>query len=283
MMRSEPFDEPRLLEAARNGDEHAMGLLIERYQPRVLRFGLRMCRNVEDAQDVVQDTLLAAARGLKRFEGRASISTWLYTIARSYCIKKRRRSKFAPPREESLNDDDNDDVRRLAAPERSPEQAAMDREMEAALRVAIDGLEPMYREVLVLRDMEGLTAPEVAQVVGASVGAVKSRLHRARARIREALLPFLQADVEDASNSDCPDVIELFSKNLEGEISESLCHQLQSHVDRCPRCKRKCDSIQRVVLMCRTQREPIVPEQLRTAVSEAVRALQSNKPTGSFR
>lgn len=278
--------ESALLKAAQAGDRQALEHLIELYQPLVLRFGLRMCKNFDDAQDIVQETLLAAARSLNQFQGRSSLSTWLYTIARSYCIKKRRRSKFAPREEASLDDTHNAEATRLATPERSPEQMAIDRELEGALRRAIDQLEPMYREVLVLRDMEGLTAPEVAEVVGASVPAVKSRLHRARTAVREALVPFLEPEptpLRKNPAAECPDIVHLFSRNLEGEVSERLCHELQAHLDQCPRCQQKCDSITRVVQMCRTQPEPPVPDALKAAVREAVRALQPNRPTGSLR
>ena len=283
MRSNEAFDEAALLDAARSGDSAALDALIAHYQPRVLRFGLRMCNDTEDAQDVMQETLLAAARGIRQFRGTASLTTWLYTIARSFCIKKRRRSKFAPTHESSLNDDANREALRVAAPDRSPEQAALDGELEQALKKAIGGLEPMYREVLVLRDVEGLTAPEVAEVVGASVGAVKSRLHRARGAVKEALIPLLEPTPEARPQADCPDVVELFSRNLEGDISDSLCRDLQAHVDACPSCKQKCDAIGKVVQLCRTQPPPQVPEALRTAVSDAVRALQPNRPTGSFK
>ena len=277
-------DEARLLDAARAGDTDALETLLERYQPKVLRFGLRMCRDFADAEDVVQETLLAAARGLRTFRGGASLSTWLYTIARSYCIKKRRRSKFAPKYEASLDDEAKQEARRIPAPERSPEQSAMDNELQGALAEAIDSLEPMYKEVLLLRDMEGLTAPEVAQVVDASVSAVKSRLHRARGAVREALLPFLEAEIENTGPAgDCPDIVGLFSRNLEGEISESLCHQLQSHVNTCPRCRQKCDSITQVVNLCQAQPPPTVSASGRAALRAAVEACQSNNPTGSFK
>src|SRR5512143_3531332 len=89
-----------LLERARAGDHRALESLLERHQAQVYRFGMKMCRDPEDAKDVLQDTLLAMARGVKDFRGASSVSTWLYTIARSFCIKKRRRSKFAPDQEE---------------------------------------------------------------------------------------------------------------------------------------------------------------------------------------
>jgi RNA polymerase sigma-70 factor (ECF subfamily) len=149
-----------------------------------------MCRDDEDAADVLQETLLAAARTLPDFRGASSVSTCLYTIARSYCIKKRRTSKFAPAALESLDQqaDQGDDV---ADPDRSPEEAAAGRQLQAALDTAIGSLEPMYREVLVLRDVKGLPAADVAETLGISVDAVKSRLHRARMAVRERVAPVL--------------------------------------------------------------------------------------------
>ena len=89
-------DEAELVEAARAGSGAALEALLERHEARLYRFARRLCRHHEDAEDVLQESLLAAARGLRRFRGKSSLSTWLYTIARSFCIKKRRRSVFAP-------------------------------------------------------------------------------------------------------------------------------------------------------------------------------------------
>ena len=95
---------------------------------------------------------------------------------------------------------------------------------------AISALDPMYREVLVLRDVEGLSAPEVAEILGLSVEAVKSRLHRARVAVRQQIAPVLGA-VEPAAlapaEQACPDVVELFSRRLEGEISGDVCAELE--------------------------------------------------------
>src|SRR5512139_618530 len=183
-----------LLDQARTGDRRALEDLIGRHQRRVYRFGLKMCRDPEDAKDVLQETLLAAARTVKDFRGASSVSTWLYTIARSFCIKKRRRSKFAPEQEESLDArEPGTEARQVSDPSRGPEDELAGRQVEAALERAISDLDPMYREVLVLRDVEGLTAPEVAEVMGLTVEAVKSRLHRARVAVREAVAPLLGA------------------------------------------------------------------------------------------
>ena len=180
-----------LLERARHGDREALDALLASHQQQIYRFGLKMCRDPEDARDVLQDTLFAMARGVRDFRGASSISTWLYTIARRFCIKKRRRSKFAPAHERSLDSDVDTEAGRLADPAKRPDEVLADQEVETALGRAIGALEPMYREVLLLRDVEGLSAPEVAEVLGVSVQAVKSRLHRARLSVRAHVAPLL--------------------------------------------------------------------------------------------
>jgi RNA polymerase sigma-70 factor (ECF subfamily) len=180
----EPRDD-ELITAVRAGDEDALSALLARHAPSVYRFGVKLCRDEEDAKDVLQDTLLAAARGIRGFRGASSLSTWLYTVARSFCLKKRRTSKFAP--DEVVSFDDPKTITHAPAPGKSPEGAASDRELAVLLDRAMGSLDPASREVLVLRDVEGLTAPEVAQILGVSVDAVKSRLHRARADVRAGL------------------------------------------------------------------------------------------------
>src|SRR5512146_379372 len=181
-----------LIEAARAGDRRALEKLLERHQGAVYRFGMKMCGEPEDAKDVLQETLFAAVRTLPEFRGASSVSTWLYTIARSFCIKKRRTSKYAPEQVHSL-DADPDAVAAVRDHRRGPEEDLAGRQLRDALDAAIGALEPMYREVLVLRDVEGLSAPEVAEVLGISVEAVKSRLHRARVAVWEQLAPVLEA------------------------------------------------------------------------------------------
>ena len=253
-----------LLEAIRRGETPALEALLERYQALVYRFGMRMCRDPEDAADVLQDTLFAAARSAREFRGASSVSTWLYTIARSFCIKRHRRSKFAPDREESL------DAARDVACASDPEKSAAQGEIDTALQHAIAALEPMYREVLVLRDGEGLTAAEVADIVGISVDAVKSRLHRARAVVREALAPTLGIG-ESSVDPRCPDVVELFSRHVEGDISATICAEMERHLESCAQCRVRCDSLREVLGRCRTS-TPVVPEKVKREVRRALHA-----------
>jgi len=261
-----------LLAAARAGDKAAIERLLERHQNRIFRFGMKMCGAVEDAQDVLQETLIAAARGIPDFRGASSVSTWLYTIARSFCLKHHRTSKFAPVHVESL-DDVASEAHDIADAQRGPEELAAGKQVRTALQDAIGGLDPMYREVLVLRDVEGLSAAEVAEVLGLSVEAVKSRLHRARVTVRQVIAPALGTREPAAAapaEKACPDVVELFSKRLEGEISGDVCAELEEHLRGCDRCRARCDSLRATLSLCSQSGEEL-PPRVERSVRDALR------------
>ncbi len=252
-------DDGRLLDLARTGDRGALEQLLGRHQQRVFRFGVKMCGHEDDAMDVLQETLIAAARNIREFRGASSVSTWLYSIARSFCIKKRRTSKFAPAQVESLEEVPRE-ANAVADPGRGPEDATAGEQVKVALQQAISDLEPMYREVLVLRDVEGLSAPEVAEILGLSVEAVKSRLHRARLAIRERIAPMLgTSEPAPSPEKACPDVIEVFSRHLEGEISGDVCSRLEDHLKRCERCRARCESLRATLSLCSAAGEELPP------------------------
>lgn len=264
------LDDEALVAAARRGDRAALEALISRYQSLVYRFGVRMCGDVDDASDVLQDTSLAMARGIKDFRADSSLSTWLYTIARRSCLRKRRKRKFAPRREESLERLSGERLNLLHAPTRNPEEELARQELGAALADAIASLEPSQREVLVLRDMEGLPASEVGRVLGLSVGAVKSRLHRARLAVRRELGPVLgPASVEVGDR--CPDVLNLFSRYLEGDLAPETCAEMEAHLQQCARCSGACESLKRSLALCRQAPVPEVPHAVQQSVQLALR------------
>ncbi len=261
-----------LLEAARGGDRAALERLLAAHQHRVFRFGVKMCGEEEDAKDVLQETLIAAARNIRDFRGASSVSTWLYTIARSFCIKKHRASKFAPGHVDSLEEVPHE-AQAVVDPGRDPEESTAGEQVKRALQQAIGSLEPMYREVLVLRDVEGLSAAEVAEILDLTVEAVKSRLHRARVAVRQQVAPLLGTSAPaGAERADvaCPDVVELFSRKLEGEISGNVCAELEEHVRRCERCRARCDSLRATLSLCSQSGEK-VPLRVERSVREALR------------
>lgn len=155
------------------------------------RFAHRLCGEAETAKDLVQETFLNAYRGLDRFRGDAQISTWLYTIASRACLRMRRKRKGAPERELSLEEfiPTSDGEFRLQIPidGLSPEAALHNKQLREALDTAINQLPKKYKMVLVLRDMEGVSAKEVGTIMGLNERAVKSRLHRARLFVRRQL------------------------------------------------------------------------------------------------
>jgi RNA polymerase sigma-70 factor (ECF subfamily) len=263
----DPRDDDLLLAASRGGDAAALEALIVRHQPRVYRFGLKMCRNAEDAADVVQETFAAMARTVRGFRGDASVPTWLYTIARSFCLKKRRRRRFAPARTESL---EAARAERLPDQAPDPERTAAREEVASALSHAIDSLEPAQREVLVLRDVEGLSASEVAGVLRLTVPAVKSRLHRARLTVRARMAPLLERPAAGAAGR-CPNVLMLFSQHLEGEIAPEACARMQAHLAACRDCRGACESLKRTLALCGATPAPQVPASLRDSVRDAIR------------
>lgn len=191
-------DERALVAASRDGDPAALEALVRSHQDRVYSFAMRMCRNVEDAKDILQDTFLGVIRSIREFREESKFSTWLYRIAANACLKKRRRGVHDPTPEQELSLDDL--MPRTDAEGRKPEipdwsgdaeRALLHGELSARMENAIDKLPKDYKIVLVLRDVEGLSAEETAHAVGLSVPAVKSRLHRARVFVRRELADYL--------------------------------------------------------------------------------------------
>lgn len=231
--------------------------------PSIRRFAQRMCRNDADADDVLQDALLAIATHLDGFEGRSSLPSWAFTIARTACVRRRRGKKNEPPEGEAA-------LRGHAVQGPDPEDHVASLQTSAMVADALATLPDDYREVLLLRDAEGLTAPEAAVVLGVSNDALKSRLHRARAALREALRPILEADAPPPVAS-CPDVVRALSRKLEDELDADACAEMQEHVDGCPACARTCDAMKDALKACRssstTELTPELQEQVRTTIA----------------
>lgn len=254
-----------LIERARQGDRAALEELLAQIAPLVHRFGLRMCRHEADAEDVLQDTLVSVADHLGEFQGRASLASWVFMLARTACARRRRgRKNRSHLPEEAAGE--------AATDAASPERAAGQSELREALDRALAVLSDEQREVLLLRDMEGLSAAEVSESLGLSVEAVKSRLHRARAKLRAALESALEQE-SLAPRPGCPDVITAFSRKLEGELGVDDCAAMEKHIESCPACAAACSSLRNALWACRTQAEGEVPLALQARIRSAIRRL----------
>lgn len=253
-----------LVQAARSGDERAIDRLLSRYEKRIWRFGLRMCGAEEDAKEVLQKTLLSAFRHVRQFRGDAELSTWLYQLARSQCLKVRRKRVGEPSAHEPL-----ESALAVPAPSLDPEANAHAKEMGELLAAAILALSDAHREVLVLRDVEGLSAEEAARILELEVGALKSRLHRARLELRRHLSA-LMGEAEGDSKALCLELQrELKNQPLE-DIDQAACERIEAHLRRCPRCRAAQASLGRTVALCRRIRGDGVPAPVRAAVKRAL-------------
>lgn len=253
-----------LIERARRGDAAAMEALLADVAPAVHRFGMRMCRNPADADDALQDALVSVATHLGEFEGRSSFTSWVFTLVRTACARRRRGMKNQPP----VADDGLAERRDERA---SPEERASDAELAEALNRALDRLSEEHREVIQLRDIEGLTAPDTAAALGVSVDAVKSRLHRARAALREVLRPTLEPELAPAEGP-CPDVLTWWSRRLEDEVSTRDCAAIEKHVAGCRRCSGACDALRRALGACQRTGASPLDAAVQARVRSAVRA-----------
>jgi RNA polymerase sigma-70 factor, ECF subfamily len=191
-MTRSPLSESDLIERARAGDAQAFEAIVEAHSDRVygaLRtFGLA----VEEAEEVAQEVFVRAWRGLKGFERRAQLSTWLYRIAFN---EAQRRLSRQPPAPVALNFTAPDPILELPDPVvRGPEATALDQEFVAMMWHALDQLPKDWRTAVVLRDVDGLSTEEAAAVVGVRAAAFKSRLHRGRMQLRALLEPYLNLE-----------------------------------------------------------------------------------------
>jgi len=180
-----------LIQAINSGQVDKFHELVKRYEQKLYNFSLRMCHDHSDAEDMVQDTFLNVFKYLKDFRYETKFKNWLYKVAASTCIKKRRKSKFAPEREISLDEFRPGDE--AAAAEKVPEWALMpldkllNEELSSVIHRAILSIPRKYRMVIVLRDIEGFSTAETAQILNLSPANVKVRLHRARLYLRDKL------------------------------------------------------------------------------------------------
>lgn len=183
-----------MLERAKKGDYNAFMQLIEPHEKRLYNLALRITGSREDAEDVLQDTLLNALEHLHDFRGDAAFGTWLYRIAmhNAFRILRRRRGSEIVSFEELVAERTEEDEETIPHPEfvaewRDPAEVAEQNELRRILDEAIQQLPESYRAVFLLRDVEGLSTKEVADILGISEGNVKVRLLRARLKLREIL------------------------------------------------------------------------------------------------
>lgn len=186
--REEEEKESELIYAAQAGDPTAFDLLVIRYQDYLYRLMVRACHHPQDAEEVASEAFVRAYEHLRQFEGRSSFVTWLGRIATNLCFRRRQKGEVETvPLEGTVRDEGGTAPLQLPATGPSPEQAAMQEEMKRIIRSAVAELPEPDQTVLRLRDIDQLSAAETAARTGLTIPAVKARLHRSRARLRDRL------------------------------------------------------------------------------------------------
>jgi RNA polymerase sigma-70 factor (ECF subfamily) len=177
-------DEAELIERSRKGDSQAFGVLVERYQRRVVGVALAVVHNQDDAIELAQETFVRAYENLSKFESRSSFSTWLYRIAANLAIDFWRREG----RHLVLHGEDADnEIAKLPTSQGDSFKEVSRLELSARLRQALEQLTPEHRAVILLREVEGMSYDEISEVLQCPRGTVMSRLHYARTHLRSIL------------------------------------------------------------------------------------------------
>jgi len=198
-------DDTVLLTRFSGGDESAFTEIVNRYRAKIFSLTLNLLHNAADAEEITQDTFIRAYRGLARFRGESSLSTWLYRIALNlarnrywYFFRRRRQNWVSLDR--PLNDESQATLADLvAATDHDPAQEAVTGEFTSLIATCMDRLDQKHREILIMRNVLDLSYEEIARTLGINVGTVKSRIARAREYLR-SLLAELSPDLAPAAS-----------------------------------------------------------------------------------
>ena len=192
-------NEKKLIQLAQEGNRDALAKLVKRYEKTIYNFAFKICRDREKAEHVMQETFLSMVKSISQFSGKSKLSTWLYTVTSNHCLMLARSEK---KRVASEFDEEMSFSNSLSSSgwKYTPSDVLENDELKAILNSAIKKLPEEYRIVFMLRDVEGLSTKETAEAMKLSVPAVKSRLHRARAFLRDELNKIIAEDGSKKNN-----------------------------------------------------------------------------------
>ena len=263
--------------------EQALALL----QDSVFSFSMRVCQQREDAEDTMQEVLVKSLPYLRKFDSPKALVVWLYKVAKNRCLLSRRKSKFAPKQSLSLEElmPDRQDLEHVAGTGPiNPESLALRGEEAQRLRDAVQKLPPDYRIILVLRDMEGLTDEEVAEITGLRRGTVRVRLHRARLFVRKKFSGSGQKQTTRGAASQsasqrvrprhCKEMFAELSDYLDGQLDDSLCAELESHLGGCEPCQAFLYSLETIIKQLRKSPRESLEREKAAALRTRLLALQ---------
>lgn len=247
--------------------QQAIPRLLELHGDRLYGLGLRLCNTPEEAQDLVQETFLRAFRSWEQFEGRSDPATWLYTIA-SHTCQRLNRKRAGEPRHleplEKLLPVRGEPVLAPVEGEHHPEAELQRREAQRVVEAALQDLPVEYRLPLVLKDIAELSIPDVAQILGLKEATVKTRVHRARLKLRQALeqsLPRVPLPEPDHARSVCLDLLHAKQEAMDRGAPFPF-----SNEELCVRCRALFDSLDLAQEACHRLGSDSLPVEIRALI-----------------
>lgn len=275
--------------------DRALALL----QNTVYSFSMKVCGHPEDAEDTMQEVMVKLLPYLPKFDSPQALSVWLYKVARNRCLMNRRGAKNAPGKHVSLDElmpNQYELSELLESGDPSPEDDVLRGESNRRLREAVLKVPPMYRMVLVLHDMEGLSTSEVAETTGLKEGTVRVRLHRGRLMLRRqlarmALAKGVVTDIRAAADQElpkrsrgCRQMFASLSDYMDGLVVDARCRDMEKHLHECQPCVAFLDSLKSAVEQCRRY-EPVCDtrnaEKLRQELMAKYQAAVAALPKGA--
>jgi len=201
LKKMEDYDH-ELIARFKKGSMTAMEKIVEKYEEMLFNFGKRMCGHTQDAEDIMQETFLNAFKSLKDFREETKLKNWLFRIAANACYRKRRKKKDEPDRELSLdalmNPEGNGQKFDIPDASNDPGEDLIRTELKEVIAAATQRLPAIYRLVFNLRDIEGFSTEETADILDITTQSVKTRLHRARLFLRNEISDHFKEEKPDA-------------------------------------------------------------------------------------
>ena len=179
-----------LVKKARDGDVAAFEELIRQHQQKVFNIAYRMCQNYDDASDMAQEALIKVYLNFDKFDGKSQFSTWLYRVTTNSCLDQIKKKKKNPTvsLDNEIETKEGTAVREMESPDRTPEEEMENKELSRELNECLKKLSEKHRNIIILRDINGMAYEDIAKTLLCSVGTVKSRVNRARAALKKILI-----------------------------------------------------------------------------------------------
>lgn len=244
----------------------ALPILVEAHGGRLYSLGMRFCGNWQEAEDLVQETFLQAYRKWDQFEGRSKPSTWLYTIASRICQRMHRKRSGEPDKTESLDEllPFGEPRMAVAPAEDDPLSEQIRREGRERIEEEISALPALFRQPLVLRELAGFSMEEIAAILDVNPATVKTRIHRARLKIRKALedvLPRREVPPPAYSKTVCLDLLQAKQESLDNQVAFEFPDQII-----CERCAEVFATMDLTQSLCGDLLDGELPQEVQQAL-----------------